>query len=120
MSSARGSLRSIILELFPWMARFGLTAGKDLAIKSASGKVEVEGPGPAVHRVGDLGSAGTLSQMLDPPGLLWTGPEGSSWKIVATVGGSAVAFEIIAITPVGGAGKIITKATTGSEKVSAG
>lgn len=54
MSSARGYLRSIITELFPWLERFGLTNdGKDLEIKSASDKILLAGGDAPVGRVGD-------------------------------------------------------------------
>lgn len=117
MSHARGSLRSIIVELFPWLARVGLTAGGDLEIKSASDKILLAGGDAPMHRVGDLGTAGTLTAAANI--VTWTGPDGSSWTMTF-VNASPITVTIAPVTPLDGAGKLVTKATTGSEKVSSG
>lgn len=114
--SARSSLRSLVLELFPWMARFGLTEKGDLEIKSSSTKIELAGGDAAVHRVGDLGDGGRFT-VLAANILKWTGPDGSSWTL--TFASSSPIS--ISVTPIDGvAGKIVAKATTGSEKVRSG
>ena len=47
--------RTITLKLFPWLARIGLAPSGALQIKSAAGRTEIEGGGPAALRVGDGG-----------------------------------------------------------------
>lgn len=50
----RKSIRKVILDLFPWLARVGLTPAGALKIRSAAGRTELEGGGPAAARVGDV------------------------------------------------------------------
>lgn len=45
--------RRIVIKAFPWLARIGLAPSGALQIKSAAGRVEIEGAGPAAARVGD-------------------------------------------------------------------
>lgn len=72
------SQRKIITKLFPWLARIGTNlATGALGIRSAAGRTEIEGGGPAVARVGDLvmrlcTSAGTVYVCFDEGGLVWT------------------------------------------------
>jgi hypothetical protein len=47
-------IRSTVIALFPWLARCGLSPTKALQLRSAVGRTELEGGGPAVGRVGDL------------------------------------------------------------------
>lgn len=119
--SARGAIRRLALDALPWLERLGLTAGGDLEVKSATGRVNVacDDDGPAAHRVGDLGDGGTISSPA-PGQLTYTAPNGNAWNITLTSAapGSPV---VIAIIPViGDAGKIITKAMSGSERVKVG
>jgi hypothetical protein len=46
--------REIINGLFPWIGRIGLSASKALQVRSPVGRIELEGGGPAVVRVGDF------------------------------------------------------------------
>lgn len=78
--------------------------------------LERETAGPAVHRVGDLGDGGTFAGTLSP--LTYTAPNGDSWTIIGQVGMAAVSFTVQPVT--GTPGKIVTKATEGSTKVSSG
>jgi len=117
--SFRSAVRRVVIEAFPWLERIGLTASGDLEIKSATSKIELAGGDQAVHRVGDLGTAGTFTSPLAGQ-LTWTGPDGSAWNITLTSAapGSPV---VIALVPViGDVGKLLTKATSGSQKVSSG
>lgn len=51
---AKASIRTVILTLFPWLARVGLSPTKALQVRSAVGRLELEGGGPAAARVGDV------------------------------------------------------------------
>lgn len=124
--SARKLLRQLVAEAFPWLERIGLTPKGDLSIKSASTKIEIDGSKIAlaggtkpVHRVDDLGHAGTFS--LGAPGnLLLTRPDGSSFLLTFTSAspGAPVVIALVDFSPT--PGKLVTKAETGSEKVSSG
>lgn len=46
--------RRIVIKCFPWLARIGVAPSGALQIKSAVGRIEIEGGGPAVLRVGDV------------------------------------------------------------------
>lgn len=117
--SFRSAVRRVIAESFPWIERIGLTSQGHLEIRSATGKIELAGGDKAVHRVGDLGTAGTFTSTV-PGQLTWTGPDGSIWNITfqSATPGSPV---VIALVPVNGSvGRLVTQAETGSEKVSSG
>lgn len=116
-------MRKIILDIFCWMGWISQDERKDLSIRSASGKIHLaSGKGrtdPAVHRVGDLGDGGTFTVPF-PGTLRWTGPDGSQWSMTFTsaAAGAPVAIAIVHID--GEDGKIVTKAVTGSERVTSG
>lgn len=83
--------------------------------------VGLAGGGKALHRVDDLGQAGSFAPLpFGGAGALYTGPDGTSWIAVvtcATPGNPGV----WSFTPVvGDAGKLTTKATTGSAIVNSG
>lgn len=122
MRTAKQNLRSIVVELFPWLPGVVAVAsakGKGLAIRTASGLLHLAGgpDDPAVHRVGDRGTAGAFTTG-GAGVLVYTGPDGTAWTITFTSAtpGSPV---VIAILPgeVGTPGALTTQATTGSEKV---
>lgn len=50
----RESIAEIIRRRFPWLARVGIGASGALEVRAASGRIELEGGGAAVGRVGDL------------------------------------------------------------------
>lgn len=52
--SLLASQRKIVARQFSWLDRIGLAASGALGIRSAAGRIEIEGGGPAVARVGDL------------------------------------------------------------------
>lgn len=118
--SARSLLRQIVAEAFPWVERFGINADGILELKSAVGKMILAGPNAKpVHRVDDLGHGGTFSTGA-PGALVLTRPDGSSFVLTFTSAtpGSPVVIGLVdlGVTP----GKLVTKAETGSEKVSSG
>ncbi len=114
----RRLVRALVLELFPWIARFGLV-GQDLDVRSADGNIRLAGGGAPVHRAGDAGDAGTFTTPA-PGSLTWTGPDGRIWALTFTSSpsGGPVTIAIISLDP--DPGKITTKATTGSDRVSSG
>lgn len=122
--TARENLRRIIVSLFPWLPGVVAVAGargKGLAIRAAGGLLHLAGgpDDPAVHRVGDTGTAGTVQAT--PPGpasaaLTFINADGSSQTFAFTY----VAPNII-ITPITPEPfPLTTKATTGSQKVTCG
>jgi hypothetical protein len=78
--------------------------------------IGLAGGGPALHRVGDFGQAGTLT---GAGALGYSGPNGGSGTITATVIVSAVGPTAIPVV-FAGAASLTTQATTGSEKVTSG
>jgi len=118
--SFRSAVRRVVTEAFPWLERIGLTAAKDLEIKSATGKIELAGGDAAVHRVGDIGSGGTLTSVA-PGQLTYTSPDGIViWNLTLTSAapGSPVALAFVPVQ--GNPGDLVTQATEGSGKVSSG
>lgn len=96
--------RVIVLKLFPWMARFVLSPSGALAIKSAAARIELEGGGPAVGRVGDSCGylyAQTLSGVLvavyysatAPPAALWAPVVMSTAPPTALTAGTPIAIQ---------------------------
>lgn len=123
--TGKQSLRRVVVGLFPWLA--GVVAvvgakGKGLAIRTASGLLHLAGgpEDPAVHRVGDVGVAGSLSiQIFGPMStpsntilVTYTPPSGA---------GDPQGFVITQLVTTADGGPYTinfgTKATTGSEKV---
>lgn len=83
--------------------------------------VGLAGGGPAVHRVGDLGDGGSFSAgdgILTT--LLWNGPEGSTWGILINASGSPCVATVVPVPGPSVPGKVVTKATTGSGRVTSG
>ena len=115
--SARSLLRQLVAEAFPWIERFGLTAKGDLAIKSASSKIDLAGGDKPVARVAD-----TCTQLAFYPGVPGVSPpilyftndaeEPKVWSIVA------LAPALTPPIPGGPSTPIVI--ITGSEKVSSG
>lgn len=122
--SARGAIRRLIVDAFPWVERLGLTASGGFEVKSATGRINVscEDDGPPAHRVGDLGDAGKLTS--PAPGLLqYTSADGNTtWTITLTSAapGSPVVIAILPLPFGGEAGRFMSKATSGSELVRIG
>lgn len=120
--TAKQNLRSIVLKLFPWLGGFVSVVGakgKGLAIRTASGLLHLAGgpDDPAVHRVNDRGTAGTVEVTIDQTGLKFTNANGDEWVVPITFVGSAV---VVGPSVPLGPFQLITKATTGSEKVTCG
>lgn len=113
------SLANIVLQRFPWLAGVVAVAGakgKGLAIRTASGLLHLAGgpDDPAVHRVGDLGTAGTVEPTADGTGLKFTNANGDTVTIPIVYSGGVVTVGP-SVPP--GAFKLVTKAETGSDKV---
>lgn len=79
--------KRIVLKAFPWLARIRLAPSGALQIKSAAGRIELEGGGPQVLRVGDVGRL-----VFDPgvpmttaPGLYYSPDASSAFTPVAMV-----------------------------------
>jgi hypothetical protein len=117
--SFRSAVRRVVTEAFPWLERIGLTAAKDLEIKSATGKIEVAGGGPAAHRVGDDGDGGSWTAVGNV--VTHTTPQGKSWTMTfASASPITVTIAPVPPTSITDAGKMGTRATTGSQKVTIG
>jgi hypothetical protein len=126
--SAKQSIRSVVLGLFPWLS--GVIAavgpkGKGLAIRPAGGLLHLAGgpDDPGVVRVGDAGTAGTI-ELLGLPGagtgFKWTAPDGTFVSFTfAYVGSSVVVTGTDQLGPMTPATPhaLPTKSTVGSEKV---
>jgi hypothetical protein len=84
-----------------------------LKLGPSSAAVQIAGGGPAVHRVGDHGQAGTLT---GSGSLTYSGPNGGSGAITGSVTIAAVVYPIV----FAGAAGLTTEATTGSGKVTSG
>lgn len=120
--TAKQSIRKVIVQLFPWLPGVVSVAsdkGKGLAIRAAGGLLHLAGgPGdPAVHRVGDRGTAGTVQAT--PPGpasnsLTFINADGSTVTYSFAYTGGAI---VITATPIAEPFNIVTRATTGSAKV---
>lgn len=114
--TAKQSMRSIIVKLFPWIG--GVVSvvgakGKGLAIRTASGLLHLAGgpDDPAVHRVGDFGTAGSWSATANT--LTHTAVDNSITTFTFAIVSGAIAITKSPPTPLNQA----TKATTGSERV---
>lgn len=95
-----------------------IDASTKLRAGPSAAAVEIAGGGPAVHRVGDLGAGGTFAAA-GVPTLTYTGEDGLTWTIAGAVSGAVVNFTVSPVTSLA-AGKVITKATAGSGKVTSG
>lgn len=100
---------TIILGLFPFLARFRVASSGALEVKSATSRTELEGGGAAVARVGDM--SGRLYRDATSGALYYSPSATADYVIVASAAGP----------PVNGAtpGTAIVVAT-GSAKVSSG
>ena len=102
--SPHASLRSIVLALFPWLARCGLSASSALQLRSAAGRTELEGGGrPAAGKGHRAGRLYLQTPPMLPP-VLWYSPDtaagaSATWTAVdsgvlppvaATTAGTAV------------------------------
>lgn len=121
--TAKQSLRRVIVSLFPWLP--GVVSvvgakGKGLAIRTASGLLHLAGgPGdPAVHRVGDVGIAGSISFQFFGAGSI---PPNTLLITYTPPTGTPQVLTISQLTIVADGGpftiNLATQATTGSEKV---
>ncbi len=84
--------------------------------------IGLAGGGPAVHRVGDAGEGGTFTAATPPATLLYTGPDGLGW-IITLAAGMVPVTGVVAPFPAAPSlspGKVVTKATAGSGKVTSG
>lgn len=116
MRSDHSNIRSVVLALFPWLAHFGLDDKRDLSIRSASTRLHLASADgredPALHRVGDDGEGGTWSAALNV--MTYTAPSGAVSAFTFTISAGNI------VVARAGTGKIETKATTGSAKVTSG
>lgn len=116
--------RVIVLKLFPWIARVGIAPSGALGIKSAVGRIELEGGGPAVARVGDAIEGGWL---LFDPGIPTTTPPNLYYSSTSAQGPFAPVAQVLVpgtpppagLYPPGGT-HIIGDITSGSAKVTCG
>jgi hypothetical protein len=119
--SFRSAVRRAVTEAkaFPWLERIGLTSAGHLEIKSATGKIELAGGDKAVHRVDDDGDGGTFVAVGNV--VTHTSPQGKSWTMTF-VSASPITITIAPVPPttIADAGRLGTRATTGSGKVSSG
>lgn len=90
-------------------------ASTKLRAGPSAASVELAGGGPAVHRVGDAGTAGSLTAAANT--LTYTDPNGEVTTFAFTLSGGVIA---IAQAGVPGLGALNTKATAGSAKVTSG
>lgn len=96
---ARASLRRIILDTWPWLARVGVVASGALGIRSAAGRTELEGGGAAVLRVGD---GGRLAFDPTVPTLYYSSSPTALYVAVAvTTGPPAPTFPGTPVAPTG-------------------
>jgi hypothetical protein len=108
--------RRLIIKALPWLARIGLVPSGALAIKSAAGKIEIEGGGPALLRVGDV------AWLILDPGIPTTTPP----KLYYSTTSPSGPFSAIALVTVPGAppNPLVDMATQiapdGSKKVTCG
>ncbi len=118
--TAKQSLRSVIVKLFPFLGGFVAVVGakgKGLAIRAASGLLHLAGgpDDPAVARVNDLGTSGTIAATANT--ITITDAVGN----VLTLAFAYVAPNIvITAVPPSPPFKVVTKNETGSEKVTCG
>lgn len=96
-----------------------IDASTKLRAGPSAAAVEIAGGGPAVHRVGDLGAGGTFAAV-GTPTLTYTGEDGLTWTIAGAVAGAVINFTVAPVTAAAPGGKVVTKATTGSGKVTSG
>lgn len=80
-------------------------------------RVDLGGGGPAVHRVGDKGTAGTVSVSVDSTSLVFENANGDSVTIPFAYAGGAI---VVGPSVPPGPFTIVTKATEGSSIVKAG
>jgi hypothetical protein len=84
--------------------------------------------GKAVHRVGDFGDGGTFIAGVTPITFIYTGADGKAWTATLVAGTGMAALPVSAsflpavppAVPSLSAGAVVTKATTGSGKVTSG
>lgn len=117
MNSARQSMRRVIVGLFPWITGVVAVAsakGKGLAIRAAGGLLHLMGgpEDPAVHRVGDLGSAGRVEAVGNT--VTFKDPSGNTIGALSFTSPDTVIT--VTASPITGI-DLITKATEGSQKV---
>lgn len=120
--TAKQNMRRIIVQLFPWLPGLVDVAGakgRGLAIRTASGLLHLAGgpDDPAVHRVGDKGTAGTVQAIPAGPTadtLKFTNADGAVQTFRFTYAAGAI---VITPVPTEPAFPLITRSTTGSEKV---
>jgi crotonobetainyl-CoA:carnitine CoA-transferase CaiB-like acyl-CoA transferase len=117
--TTRQSIRDVVVSLFPFLAGFVAGAkGRGLAIRAASGLLHLAGgpDDPPVHRMGDAGTAGTITAPTGTGTIVWTLPDGST-QTIAVVCASPGAPAVITITPGAAGFEVVTKSTGGSKKV---
>lgn len=117
ISTDRQLLRRLMVKAFPWIqgvVAVAGSAGKGLAIRAASGLLHLAGgPGdPAVVRVGDLGTAGTITASANVVTI--TGADGSVLTLTFALAGGAITVTALPTLPVF---ELKTKNLFGSEKV---
>jgi hypothetical protein len=108
--------RRIILKLFPWLARIGVAPSGALQIKSAAARIEIEGGGPQVLRVGDV------AWLILDPGIPTTTPPALYYSTTSSKGPfTAIATVAIPGSPPDPLTDVATQiAPTGSDKVTCG
>ena len=118
--SLKQSLGAIIGRRFPWLLHVVTVAGakgKGLAFRTASGLLHLAGgpDDPAVVRVGDAGTAGTVTATGNT--VTFTAADGSSLALAFTIVSGAI---VVAPTPALPPFNLATKSTAGSDRVTCG
>jgi len=115
--SAKQSIRSVVLGLFPWLS--GVIAavgpkGKGLAIRPAGGLLHLAGgpDDPGVVRVGDAGTAGTIAAAGNV--ITITNAAGETLTLTFALVLGAITVTAVPSSP---PFNLATKSTAGSEKV---
>ena len=122
--SLKQSLGAIIGRRFPWLLHVVTVAGakgKGLAFRTASGLLHLAGgpDDPAVVRVGDAGTAGTIVLVGVPPagtGFTITNAAGEVITFTFALTGGAVVVSCTQVEPF----NLATKSTAGSDRVTCG
>lgn len=111
------SLAAIIGERFPWLLHVVTVAGskgRGLALRTASGLLHLAGgpDDPAVVRVGDAGTAGTIAAAGNV--ITITAADGSVLTLTFALAGGAIT---VTAAPPSPPFNLATRSTAGSEKV---
>ena len=103
----------IVTGKFPWLARCGLAVSGALQLRSAAGRTEIEGGGPAVGRVGDL----VIRLAHDAAGQLYASTDEDAPRTWTPVAAGSTPVTLVPLSADAGTRLAIT---TGSKAVTCG